>query len=124
MVLLAVLCRTAPQALIGVFTEDPEVVFVGTEYLRIVSWSFVASGVVFVASSTFQAIGNTIPPLVTSVGRLLLVALPSMVLMQRAGLQLRWIWYLSVASIVCQMAMSLLLLAREFNRRLRFSPEA
>jgi hypothetical protein len=45
-VLLAILCRTAPQALIGVSTEDPEVVFVGTEYLRIMSWSFVASGVV------------------------------------------------------------------------------
>jgi hypothetical protein len=39
---------------------------VGEEYLRIVSWSYMASGVIFVASSMFQAMGNTIPSLVSS----------------------------------------------------------
>ena len=52
------------------------VVAVGDEYLRIISWNFVASGIIFVGSSMFQAIGNTIPPLITSFLRLVLVAVP------------------------------------------------
>ena len=52
------------------------------------------------------------------------MAIPSIVLAQRSGFQLRWIWYFSVASILCQMAISLLLLAREFRLRLRFDEAA
>ena len=59
MLVLVGLCHVAPAALIGVFSTDPAVVAVGEEYLRIVSWNFVASGLVFVASSMFQAMGNT-----------------------------------------------------------------
>jgi putative MATE family efflux protein len=43
MALFAVLCHIAPAALIGIFSSDPEVVSVGDEYLRIISWNFVAS---------------------------------------------------------------------------------
>ena len=49
-----------------VFSKDPAVIAVGDEYLRIVSWNFVASGVIFVASSMFQAMGNTMPSLIAS----------------------------------------------------------
>jgi MATE family, multidrug efflux pump len=66
----------------------------------------------------FQAMGNTVPSLVTSVTRVAVVILPAVLLSQRPGFQLRWIWYLSVASVILQLAFSLLLLRREFNRRL------
>ena len=114
----AVVCHIAPAGLVGIFSRDPMVVTVGDEYLRIVSWNFVASGLVFVASSTFQAIGNTIPSLVASFVRILLVALPAIWLSRVAGFELRWIWYLSVAAIALQMALSLWLLRREFALRL------
>ena len=42
----------------------------GDEYLRIISWNFVASGLVFVTSSMFQAMGNTIPSLLASFSRI------------------------------------------------------
>src|SRR5262245_2185508 len=54
MFLFAVACRLAAAPMITVFSQDPDVIAVGGEYLRIVSWSFVASGVVFVGSSMFQ----------------------------------------------------------------------
>ncbi|HEX9112307.1 MAG TPA: MATE family efflux transporter, partial [Terriglobales bacterium] len=44
MVLLVIVCLVAPHALIGVFSKDPAVLTVGSEYLRIVSWNFIASG--------------------------------------------------------------------------------
>jgi Na+-driven multidrug efflux pump len=96
------------------------VLAVGTGYLRIVSWNFVASGLIFVASSMFQAMGNTIPSLVASGTRILLVAVPAILLSRTAGFQLVWVWYLSVGAVFIQLALSMFLLRREFNRRLVF----
>ena len=118
MIAFAIFCHIAPAALIGVFSQDPHVIEVGEEYLRIVSWTFAASGVIFVASSTFQAIGNTLPALMASFARILVVALPLLVLPRVAGFDLDWIWYLSLAATTLQMGLSLWLLRREFALRL------
>jgi putative MATE family efflux protein len=118
MIAAAVLCQLAPSQMIAVFSSDPAVVGVGEEYLRITAWNFLASGVIFVASSTFQALGNTLPALATSFLRLLLVAVPAVILARLPGFELHWIWYLSVASIVIQMTASLWLLNREFALKL------
>ena len=117
---LVLVCHIAPSALIRVFSKDPAVVEVGTVYLRIVSWTFIASGLIFVASSMFQAMGNTVPSIITSGTRILLVAVPAIVLSRNPGFQLTWIWYLSLGAVVVQLALSMLLLRREFNRRLAF----
>jgi putative MATE family efflux protein len=120
MVLFGIVCHIAPAALIGVFSKDPAVLAVGVEYLRIVSWTFVASGLIFVNSSMFQAMGNTLPSLATSAARITLVAIPAVILSRMAGFQLHWIWFLSVGAVLVQLALSMLLLRREFDRRLRF----
>ncbi len=122
MLVLVGLCHVAPAALIRVFSTDPAVVAVGEEYLRIVSWNFVASGLVFVASSMFQAMGNTVPSLVTSFVRVVVVAIPVFLLARRADFALHWVWYLTVLSVTLQMVVSLTLLRREFRRRLAFAP--
>jgi putative MATE family efflux protein len=121
MFLLALVCQFASAALIGVFSSDPQVIAVGEGYLRIVSWNFIASGVVFVGSSMFQALGNTIPALVASILRIIVVAVPAVVLSRMPGFQLHWLWYLTVTSVTLQMILSLLLLRREFQRRLNFA---
>jgi putative MATE family efflux protein len=119
MLVVAIVCRVAAAPLIGIFSNDPEVLLVGTEYLRIVAYNFVASGIVFVASSMFQAMGNTIPALVTSVVRILMVAVPAYLLSRRTDFRLVWIWYLSVGAVTMQMVLNLLWLRREFRVRLR-----
>jgi putative MATE family efflux protein len=118
MAVLTVLCQLVPQPMIRLFSRDPEVLAVGGEYLRIICWNFVPSGVVFVSSSLFQAMGNTVPSLISSFARMLLVAVPAYLLSRVAGFQLRWIWYLSAGAVVVQMALNLLLLRREFRRKL------
>jgi Na+-driven multidrug efflux pump len=65
------------EKLIGIFSQDPDVIRIGVGYLHIAAWSFVASGVVFVSSSMFQALGNALPPLFTSVGRITLISIQS-----------------------------------------------
>jgi putative MATE family efflux protein len=124
MLLFTVLCHLVPEPMIRVFAKDPRVLAVGGEYLRIISANFVASGLIFVSSSMFQAIGNTLPPLASSAIRLLLVGLPAYLLSLTSGFQLRWIWYLSVGAVLVQVACNLLLLRRELRLRLADRPVA
>ena len=117
----AAVCLLVPRPMVDFFTDDLAAIAVGEEYLRILAWSFVGSGVIFVTSSTFQALGNSVPPLITSFLRILLVALPAFFLAGMAGFELRWIWYLSAAATLVQMTINLLLLRREFARKLNFA---
>jgi len=120
MVAFAIACHFEAEALVGIFSSDPAVIAVGREYLRIASWSYVASGVSFVASSMFQAMGNTVPSLFTSSARIVIFAIPAFLLSRAPGFQLRWIWYLSVGAVLVQLALTMLLLRREFGLRLQF----
>jgi putative MATE family efflux protein len=124
MVVLTVLCHVSPDALVRFFNADAAVVAFGGEYLRIISWNFVASGLVFVSASVFQGMGNTIPPLASSAFRLLLFAIPATLLSRHPGFQMRHIWSLAVATVVVQLALNLWLLHREFDVRLPPAPAA
>ena len=121
MVVLTFLCHIAPDAMIRFFNSDPAVVAFGSEYLRIISWNFLASGIVFVSSSVFQGMGNTLPALLTSLLRLLLFAFPAYALSQTPDFQMRHVWYLSVAAVTVQVFLNLWLLHREFARKLSFA---
>jgi putative MATE family efflux protein len=118
MVALTLLCQIAPAGMIRFFSADPGVVAFGSEYLRIICWNFLASGIVFVSSSVFQGMGNTLPPLAASALRLLLFALPAYAISHQPEFQLRQVWYISVASVTVQLVVNLWLLHREFGRKL------
>jgi putative MATE family efflux protein len=115
---LAILYHIAPAAMIRIFSKDPEVVAVGVDYLKIISWSFFFSGLIYVNSSMFQAMGNTVPAMIASFTRILLVSVPAVILSRQPGFHIKWIWYLSVATIGLQLAMSSIFLRREFRTRL------
>ena len=65
----------------------------------------------------FQAMGNTVPSLISSFARIAVLAIPALLLSRVAGFELRWVWYLSVVAVTLQMVLSLLLLRREFRLR-------
>ena len=112
------LCHVAPESMIGFFTDDRRVMAFGGEYLRIISWNFVASGVIFTGSSTMQGMGNTRPALAASTMRLLLFALPAYALSSQPAFEMRHVWYLSVASVIIHMVILVWLVHRQFNERL------
>ncbi|PYJ26452.1 MAG: MATE family efflux transporter [Verrucomicrobia bacterium] len=120
MLMLTLLAFLAPTTLIRIFSRDPKVIAFGSEYLRIVSLNFISAGIVFVTSSIFQGIGNTLPPLFSSMTRLILFALPALLISRTPGFEIRYVWYLSVGSIVLQMCVNLFLLRHELRKRLRF----
>ncbi len=121
MLFLASVVWLGAAPMVGVFSPDPNVIAVGEEYLHIIAFNFVASGIVFVSSSMFQAMGNTMPSLITSFTRIVIVAVPVLLLAQTPGFTLRWIWYISVGAVVVQLAMNLWLLQREYRLRLNFA---
>jgi putative MATE family efflux protein len=124
MLVFTVACQLFPTAMVRVFSRDPQVLAVGGEYLQIVSLNFVASGLIFVSSSMFQALGNTVPPLLSSTLRIVMLAIPALWLAKLPGFQLRWVWWLAAASTTAQMTANLLLLRREFGRKLNFAAPA
>lgn len=120
MVVLTAFCQIAPDTLIRAFSSDASVIQFGSDYLRIVSFNFLAVGIVFTSSSVFQGIGNSWPPLISSAVRVLIFVLPAIVMSRLAGFDIKHVWYLSVATILFQAAANWLLLQREFRRKLVF----
>src|SRR5438874_6452691 len=109
-----------PGPMLRSFSNDANVINFGSDYLRIVAFNFVAAGIVFTSSSMFQGLGNTVPPLLSSASRLILFALPALLLSRTPGFDIKLVWYLSVGSQLLQAGMNLLLLRRELHRKLRF----
>lgn len=118
MTALMLLCQWRGGWLVHFFTHDARVIEQGGLFLRIISWNFIASGIIFSCSGLFQALGNTWPSLISSGSRLVTFALPAFWLSLQPDFRIETLWYVSVASVAIQAAISLLLISREFRRRL------
>jgi MATE family, multidrug efflux pump len=122
MLVVTVLLQWRPDAVVALFTSEDEVIKVGSDFLRIISWNFVAQGIVFTCSGIFQGLGNTRPALLSSGLRICLFAPLALQLSQRPGFQLEQVWYLSVATVLVQAIFSFVLLQRQFKQRLTLAP--
>jgi putative MATE family efflux protein len=118
MIAVMVLCQWRPEALVRFFSAEPEVIAVGALFLKLISWNFAMAGVTFVCSGLFQALGNTVPALVSSFVRLAVYGLPAIWLTSQPGYKLEHIWYLSIAAAFTQMIVSVLLLRRQMRHQL------
>lgn len=115
MLAFTLLCQVAPAFLVGIFSSAPDVIAAGVDYLRTVSWGYVASGSVFVCAGVFQGLGNTWPSLLASSTRALTFVVPVLLLSVRGGFRMHTLWLISLGSVVFQLAMQQLLLRRELR---------
>lgn len=123
MVVLTLFCQWGSALVIHGFTKDPTAIAVGSQYLQVISWNFLASGFVFTCSAVFQGLGNTVPALVSSASRLLSFVLPVLWMSRQPHFAMIHVWYMSVASVAVQAAFSLWLVRREFRLRLIAAPQ-
>jgi putative MATE family efflux protein len=121
---MSLLTHWRTEAMVGAFTTDPAVITVGTEFLRIISWNYVASGLIFTCSGVFQALGNTLPALVSSMSRIFTFAVPALLLARLPQLQLHHVWLLSLTTVTLQALFSLWLLRREFRLKFQSGTES
>ena len=120
MATLTLFCQWQGTALVAFFTTDAEVVRVGAQFLHVISWNFVAVGLVFTCSSLFQALGNTWPSFISTGLRLFIFALPAIWLSRQPGFTLVQVWYLSVTTSALQGLFSLWLVRGQMRQRLQF----
>jgi putative MATE family efflux protein len=124
MLALTTLCQWNPEVLVQAFTQDPDVTRVGALFLRLLSWNFVAQGLVFTCSNVFQGLGNTVPSIVSSAIRLIAYALPAIWLSTQSFFRLEHLWQWSIATAWLQACASVLLLRHQFRARIAPLEEA
>ena len=61
----------SPQGIISIFNKNPRVIELGGQYLFIVLFSYIFTGVTFIYSYSLRSIGNTITPLIVNIGALI-----------------------------------------------------
>jgi putative MATE family efflux protein len=117
MLLATILAQWQSDRVLALFTKEAAVISIGETFLHIVSFNFIAQGMIFTCSGMFQALGNTIPSLISGVTRLTLFALPALWLSRQPGFTLQRVWWLGVITVTLQMVFSYVLLRRELNLR-------
>ena len=118
MVTVTVLIHIRPELMVLAFTDEPEVIAVAAVFLQLISWNFVAQGIVFTSSGVFQGLGHTRPALVSSGLRLLVFTASALYLKNQPGFTINMVWYVSILSVTVQALASYLLVQREFRLRL------
>ena len=121
MFLATLICQWRAESLVRLFTADEAVIAVGVGFLGIISWNFVANGIIFASSGMFQAMGNTWPALFSTATRIVTFAAPAIWLSRQPHFELKHVWYLSVATITAQAFLSFLLVQWQFGKRLKFA---
>lgn len=107
------------RVLLSPFDADAATLDTATLFLELMSWTFVAQGLVYTCGFMFQGLGNTRPALVSAATRFVVFSVPAVLLSQRADFRADQVWYLLTASVAVQALVSLWLLQVEFKRKLR-----
>jgi putative MATE family efflux protein len=118
MIAITLLVQWQPHALVRLFAADPHAIAVAVFFLRIMSWSFVAQGMVYICAAMFQGFGNTVPLLIGAATRFLSFSIPVESLSTHVDFRIEHVWYLSIVSVILQAIVSLYFLRREFRKRL------
>ena len=92
MVIGTMLCMAVPQALIGLFTGNPETIRLGREALRLISIGFIVSSVSVTVSGALEGLGKGKESLVISLLRYIVVILPLAFILSRL-FQVAGVWH-------------------------------
>ncbi len=118
MACLTALCLWESPLLVAPFAPDPAVAQAAATYLGIVSLNFVATGLIFTASGTFQALGDTRPALVGGVLRLIVFSAAAFWISAQPWARLEHLWWASAASALLHAVVALLFLRDQLKRKL------
>ena len=118
MLVTTILLQWRPEILVAFFTDQADVVEIGSDFLRLISLNFVAQGIIFTASGVFQGLGNTRPALLSSGARLFIFIPIAVYFRYQPGFTISQVWYVSILAVTAQAVVSFLLIRREFSAKL------
>ncbi len=104
-----------PSFLLSFFNASEAMISIGRVALRVISISFVFAGFAIIASSVCQALGKSIYSLFVSIGRQLVVLIPTAFLLSLSGrLELVW-WAFPIAELM-SLTLAVIFLVRVINK--------
>jgi len=118
MAVFTALVQWKSEALARVFTDDPAVVAVAALLLHYLSWNFIPSVVTMTCSSLFQSMGNAWPALGASALRIVTFMIPAIWMARQPWFELRYLFMLSVLTVLLHGVVSYLWLQAEMRKRL------
>lgn len=99
----------SPKLWLSVFTDDPNVLAEGSMYLRILAFSYIPFGVMFMINGLLRGAGDTLATMITSIFSLWLVRVPlAYYLARTVGLGSRGVWIAMATSPLSGLAFSYL----------------
>ena len=116
--IVALLCFFIPERLVGLFSDDASVVHVASSYLHYVGLSFPVFGLIFTMSGMFQALGNTLPSLISAVIRMMVFTSTLYFLSSQPYFNMVNVWGLIVFASILQAVIMYLMLGKMFNHKL------
>lgn len=75
-IMVAIILAPSASWLVSLFNNDPNVIQIATNYLWFVPISYAAAGIIYIASSTFNALGKPIPSMVMTGSRMIILYIP------------------------------------------------
>ena len=111
-----------PDQLMGLYNASEHMLSIGVPALRIIGIHFLIAGYCIVAGSVFQALGNALPSLITSLMRQLVVLLPAAWLLAQTG-DVNMVWWAFPIAEVMSGAMTTLFFVREYRAKIKPLPE-
>jgi putative MATE family efflux protein len=118
MIVVTVFAQWQPALLIRAFSDDPAAIAAGGRFMQLVSWNFVAQGLILGCSCMFQGLGNTRPALLSSLARVVVFVGATVWVSKTADFRIEQIWYLAIGTVTLQAVISWLLLRSQMRRRL------
>ena len=116
--IVALLCFFIPERLVSLFSDETSVVHVASSYLHYVGLSFPIFGLIFTMSGMFQALGNTLPSLISAVIRMMVFASTLYYLSFQPYFNMVNVWVLIVFASTLQAVIMYLMLRKTFNHQL------
>jgi len=116
MICWTIICRLFPEPIIGVFSEDSEVIRYGVMYLMIFSLGNAVIGTIMVTGAAFQGLGKTYPSLVGAVLDNALFAGLVFSLPAYFNWGLESVWWIKVATATVEMLVVALWLKADLQR--------
>jgi len=107
--------QTVPKLLLGLFNATQEMLRIGVPALRTISLSFVFAGFSVISISACQALGKSIYSLFVSIGRQLMVLIPSAYLLSLLG-EVRYVWWAFPIAEIMSVLLCVIFLARVLRK--------
>lgn len=117
MIITAIVVQWRSRALVNMFDADVSARTVAMLYLELMSWIFVAQGIVYTCSSVFQGLGKTMPCLIGSGINFFLFSVPVVWLSTQLSFRIEQVWHLAMAAVTLQSIVCLYLLHIELKIR-------